>query len=80
MVQLQWVISVHIDDHGVVKTIGVKFIGTSTQIFLKRSNFQHKYTYEHYYYKAPFPIILAYTMTNHKSQGATISTKVIVDI
>ena len=34
----------------------------------------------HYYNKALFPIVLAYAMTGHKSQGATISIKVIVDI
>ena len=74
------VTSVHTDNHAVVTTIGVQVIGTLTQISLKRHNFQHKYTYEQYYYKASFPIVLAYAMTGHKSQGATISTKVIVDI
>ena len=33
-----------------------------------------------YYYKALCPIVLAYAMTSHKSQGATISIKVIVHI
>jgi ATP-dependent exoDNAse (exonuclease V) alpha subunit len=74
------VTSVHRDTHGVVTTIGVQLIGTSTQIYLKRHNFQHKYTYEQYYYKASFPIVLAYAMTGHKSQGATISNNVIINI
>ena len=40
------VTSVHIDNHGLVTTIGVQVIGNSIHIFLKRHNFQHKYTYE----------------------------------
>jgi ATP-dependent exoDNAse (exonuclease V) alpha subunit len=74
------VTSVHTDNHGVVTTIGVQVIGNSTNILLKRHNFKHKYTYEQHYYKASFPIVLAYAMTGHKSQGATISNKVIIDI
>ena len=42
------VTSVHSNNHGVVTTIGVQLNGTSTQILLKRHNFQHKYTYEKY--------------------------------
>jgi len=74
------VTSVHTDNPGVVTTIGVQVIGNSTNILLKRHNFKHKNTYEQYYYKASFPIVLAYAMTGHKSEGATISNKVIVDI
>ena len=74
------VTSVHTDNHGVVTTIGVQVIGNSTNIILKRHNFKHKYIYEQYYYKTSFPIVLAYAMTGHKSQGATISNKVIVYI
>jgi ATP-dependent exoDNAse (exonuclease V) alpha subunit len=47
---------------------------------LKRQTFQHIYTYEAYYYKASFPIVLAYAITGHKSQGATIATNVLIDI
>ena len=71
---------VHIDNHGVVTNIGFQLIVTSMHIFLKHHIFQHKYTYEWYYYKASFPIVLACAMTDHKSQCATILTKVIVDI
>ena len=38
------VTSVHIDNHGVVTTISVQLIVTSTHILLKRHNFQHMYT------------------------------------
>jgi hypothetical protein len=47
---------------------------------LKRQTFQHKYTYEAYYYNASFPIVLAYTITGQKSQGATIASIVLVDV
>jgi ATP-dependent exoDNAse (exonuclease V) alpha subunit len=47
---------------------------------LKKHTFQHKYTYDGYYYKALFPITLEYAITRHKSQGATISSKVIIDM
>ncbi len=46
---------------------------------LKKHKFQQKYTYDGYYYKTSFPITLAYAITRHKSQGTTISSKVIID-
>jgi hypothetical protein len=49
-------------------------------MFLKKHTFQHKYTYEAYYYKASFPITLAYVIIGHKLQGRTINSKVIIDI
>jgi hypothetical protein len=48
-------------------------------MILKRS-FQHKYTYDGYYYKTSFLIVLTYVMRSHKSQGATTTTKAISDI
>jgi hypothetical protein len=45
-----------------------------------KCSFQHKSTYDGYYYKTSFLIVLAYIMTRHKSQGATIATKAITDI
>jgi hypothetical protein len=36
---------------------------------LKKQTFEHKYTYEAYYYKASFPIVLAYAITGHKLQA-----------
>jgi hypothetical protein len=47
---------------------------------LKRQNFQHRYTYEAYYYKGSFPIVLAYAMTGPKSQGITIATNMLIVI
>jgi hypothetical protein len=45
-----------------------------------KHSFQHKYTYDGYYYKSSFLIVLAYVMTSHKLQGPTIATKGISDI
>ena len=61
-----------------VTSIDVESIGTSMQMFLKSHNFQHKYTYKQYYYKTSFPVVLAYAMISHKSQGVTILTKVVL--
>ncbi len=49
-------------------------------MILKKYTFQHKYTYEAYYYKTSFPITLAYVIIGHKSQGRTINSKVIINI
>jgi hypothetical protein len=49
-------------------------------MILKKHTFQHKYTYNGYYYKESFSITLAYVITSHKSPGTTISSKVIIDI
>jgi len=49
-------------------------------MILKKHTFQHKYTYNAYYYKTLFPITLAYVITSHKSQGVTINSKIIIDM
>jgi ATP-dependent DNA helicase PIF1 len=72
--------SIILDPQNNVTSIEVQLTNNSTKMILKKHSFQHKYTYDGYFYKASFPIILAYAMTSHKSQGATIATKVIIDI
>ncbi len=49
-------------------------------MIFKKHTFQHKYTYDGYYYKESFPITLAYAIIGHKSQGTTISSKFIINI
>jgi ATP-dependent exoDNAse (exonuclease V) alpha subunit len=63
-----------------VINIEVQLTTNSLKKVLKKHTFQKKYTYDGYYYKASFPITLAYATIKHKSQGATISSKVIIDI
>ncbi len=59
-------------------SITIKIINTNRFMALKRKTLQHKYTYEAYYQKAYFPIVLTYAITCHKIQGPTIKSKVII--
>jgi hypothetical protein len=63
-----------------VTSIIVQLIDTEIKMKLKRQTFQHRYTYEAYYYKASFPIVHAYVIIVHKLQGATIASNVLIDI
>ncbi len=49
------------------------------QIVFKKS-IQNKYDFQRHFYKASFRLLLSYAITRHKSQGATISSKVIIHI
>ncbi len=63
-----------------VTTIEVQLTNKSTKMIIKKRHFQHKYKYDGYYYKTSFLIVVTYTMISHKSQSATIATKVVIDI
>jgi len=73
------VTSITFNNDEVATIIIIKTISTNIQIMLKRQTLQHKYTFETYYYKTSFLIVLAYVITSHKAQGATIKSKVIID-
>ncbi len=60
--------------------IEIQLTTSSMKMILKKKTFQHKYTYDGYYYQTIFPIALAYVITSHKSQGTTINAKVIIDV
>ncbi len=47
---------------------------------VRKKSIQNKYDFEGHFYKASFPLILGYAITRHKSQGATISSKVMIHI
>ncbi len=49
------------------------------QIIWKKS-IQNKYDFQGHFYKAWFPSMLNSTITGHKSQGATMSSKVMIHI
>jgi ATP-dependent exoDNAse (exonuclease V) alpha subunit len=49
------------------------------QIVQKKS-IQNKYDSQGHFYKVSFPSMLGYAITGHKSQGATISSKVMIHI
>jgi ATP-dependent exoDNAse (exonuclease V) alpha subunit len=44
---------------------------------VRKKSIQNKYDSQGHFYKASFPLMLGYAITGHKSQGATISSKVI---
>ena len=71
---------INVDIAQKVTSIAVEVKNTSKHMLLKRTTFQHMYTFGKNFYKSGFPVLLAYTMIGHKSQGATISTNVVVDI
>jgi hypothetical protein len=49
------------------------------QIVWKKS-IQNKYDSQGHFYKVSFPLMLGYAFTWHKSQGAMISSKVVIHI
>jgi hypothetical protein len=49
------------------------------QIVSKKS-IQNKYDSQEHFYKTSFPLMLGYASTRHKSQGATISSKMRIHI
>jgi len=74
------VTSITFNNDKIITSIIIKIISTNIQIMLKIQTLQHKYTSKTYNYKTSFFIVLTYAITSHKAQGATIKSKVIIDI
>jgi len=74
------VTSLTFDDNKMVTNITIKVICINVYVTLNRRTLQHKYTYETYYYKTSFPIVLAYVIIRHKTHVAKITSKVLVHI
>ncbi len=74
------VTSLTFDDNKMVTNITIKVIYTNVYVTLNRRTLQHKYTYETYYYKTSFSIVLTYVIIGHKAHAATITSKVLVHI
>lgn len=47
---------------------------------VRRTHWDREWHDRHTYFKSTFPLILAYALTGHRAQGATITGKVIVDV
>jgi len=47
---------------------------------VRKKSIQNKYDYQGHFYKSSFPLMLGYVITRHKSQGATISSKMMIHI
>jgi hypothetical protein len=58
-----------------VDFINILLIDFGLQIKLKRSIIPYKYLFHGKFFKATFPLVLAYAMISHKSQRAIISSK-----
>jgi hypothetical protein len=56
----------------------INWLWTTNQV--KKGTIHYKYMFRGKLFKAIFMLPLAYAMFGHKSQGATISSKIIVDI
>jgi len=68
------------DDNEIITSIIIKVLSTNATSILSKPTLQHKYTYEAYFYKTSFPIVLTYVITSHKTQGVTITPKVLIDV
>jgi hypothetical protein len=47
---------------------------------VRKKSIQNKYDSQEHFYKASFPLMLGYAIIGHKTQGATISSKVVIHI
>jgi hypothetical protein len=47
---------------------------------VQKKPIQNKYDYQGHFYKVSFPLMLGCAITRHKSQGAMISSKVMIHI
>jgi len=45
-----------------------------------KKSIQNKYDFKRHFYKTSFPLMLGYVIIGHKSQGAMISSKVMIHI
>jgi ATP-dependent exoDNAse (exonuclease V) alpha subunit len=65
---------------GAVMAIIVTLDSTNIDVEVRKSKYAHKCHEAQKLYVATFPMLLGYAITVHRSQGATISTPVIIHI
>ncbi len=53
---------------------------TANEIWVRQTKYQQRYRGNVARFKSTFPLILAYAITGHRSQGATLEGDVIVDV
>lgn len=63
---------------GDLKTVFVKFDEGGATLGIRRTRFQARHFNGRRYFKSAFPLLLGYSITGHKSQGATIKSNVIL--
>jgi hypothetical protein len=60
--------------------ICIRLDGADTDVSIRRSSFKNIYHDGKRFFKSTFPLILGYAMTGHRSQGATLRGKVLIDV
>lgn len=60
--------------------IRLRITCSDKEVAVRRSSVKNLYHNEKRYFKATFPLMLGYAITAHRSQGATLRGKVIVDV
>lgn len=68
------------DAHQQVTKIGICINNTNNRVVVSKSTYRMDHAKGHHRSKNTFPINLGYAMTAHKSQGATITSKVVLII
>jgi ATP-dependent DNA helicase PIF1 len=74
------VVNIGFDIHHKMEVVAIMLNHSELQLKVKICTIKFNYTSKGKFYKSTFPLALAYAMTSHKSQGATISSKILVDI
>jgi hypothetical protein len=60
--------------------IVVRLFDSDEEVSIRRSSFKNLYHDGKRFFKSTFPLILGYGMTGHRSQGAILRGKVLVDV
>ncbi len=63
-----------------VCSISVAFNPSRYVQIVQKKSIQNKYDSQGHFYKTSFPLMLGYAIIGHKSQGVTISSKVMIQI
>jgi len=75
-----WIVTkLEFDLENNVCSISVAFNPLGYMQIVRKKSIQNKYSQGHFY-KASFVLMLSYAITRHKSQGVTISSKVMIHI
>jgi ATP-dependent DNA helicase PIF1 len=72
--------AIHLKEGTHVEAISICLLESSLLLKLKWRTTKFNYTYKGKFFKSTFPLALAYAITGHKAQGATVASKVVIDI
>ena len=72
------IIKDYLMDDGVVTRVTVEVVDTKKQVHVTRTNYKPRTVGDEDFARYEFPLILAYAMTAHRCQGATMRLRVII--